>query len=81
MREAVQQGGGHLRVAEHTRPFSEVQIRRDHHAGVPVQGCIANTGARAAAIFWLAVRACGFEEVVAIAADADKRPDSEGPDG
>lgn len=37
MREAVEQGGGHLRVAKHRRPFGEVQVGGDHHAGVRVQ--------------------------------------------
>jgi hypothetical protein len=27
----------HLRVAEHARPLGEVQVGRDHHAGVLVQ--------------------------------------------
>ncbi|MCY1228077.1 hypothetical protein D9M72_403730 [compost metagenome] len=37
VREAVEQGGRHLRVAEHRRPFGEVQVGGDHHAGVLVQ--------------------------------------------
>jgi hypothetical protein len=37
MREPVQLRGGHLRVAEDARPFGEVQVGRDHHAGVHVQ--------------------------------------------
>ena len=37
MREPVQQRRGHLRVAEHRRPLGEVQVGRDHHAGVLVQ--------------------------------------------
>ena len=37
VREPVQQGGSHLRVAEHCRPFGEVQVGGDHHAGVLVE--------------------------------------------
>jgi hypothetical protein len=37
VREPVQQRRGHLRVAEHAGPLCEVQVRRDHHAGVLVQ--------------------------------------------
>ena len=37
VRKAIQQGCGHLGVAEHARPFGEAQVGRDHHAGVLVQ--------------------------------------------
>ena len=37
VRKAVEQRRGHLRVAEHGRPFAEVQVGRDHHAGVFVE--------------------------------------------
>ena len=36
MRETVEQGRGHLCIAEYTGPFAEVQIRRDGHARVLV---------------------------------------------
>ena len=35
--QPIQQGGGHLGVAEHARPFGEAQVGGDHHAGVFVQ--------------------------------------------
>jgi hypothetical protein len=35
--QAVEQRGGHLGVAEAARPFAEVQVGGDHHAGVLVQ--------------------------------------------
>ena len=35
--EPIQQCRRHLGVAKHTGPFGEVQVRRDHHAGVLVQ--------------------------------------------
>lgn len=35
--QPVQQGGRHLGVAEHAGPLGEVQVRRDHDAGVLVQ--------------------------------------------
>ncbi|VTY39042.1 Uncharacterised protein [Xylophilus ampelinus] len=37
MREPVEQGGGHLRVAEHAGPFGERQVRCDQHTRVLVQ--------------------------------------------
>jgi len=37
MRQPVQQCRGHLRVAEHTGPFSEVQIRCHRNACMLVQ--------------------------------------------
>ena len=37
VRQAVQQRGGHLGVAEDAGPPREVQVGRDHHAGVFVQ--------------------------------------------
>ena len=37
VREPVQQRRRHLRVAEHAGPLGEVQVGRDHHAGVLVQ--------------------------------------------
>ena len=37
VRKPIQQGGGHLGVAEHARPFCEAQVGRDHDAGVLVQ--------------------------------------------
>jgi hypothetical protein len=35
--QTVQQGGRHLRVTEDAGPLGEVQVGRDHHAGVLVQ--------------------------------------------
>ena len=37
MRQPVEQRGGHLGVAEHTRPLGESQVGGDHHAGVLVE--------------------------------------------
>ena len=37
MREPVQQCRCHLGITKDTRPFREVQVRRDHHAGVLIQ--------------------------------------------
>ena len=37
MREAIQQGGSHLRIAEYTRPFREAEIGRDQDAGLFVE--------------------------------------------
>jgi len=37
MREPVEQGRRHLRVAEHARPLGEVEVGRDHHARVLVE--------------------------------------------
>ncbi len=37
MREAVEQGRGHLCVAEHGGPLGEVEIGGDHHARVLVE--------------------------------------------
>ena len=35
--QPIQQRGGHLGVAKHTRPFREAQVGGDDHAGVFVQ--------------------------------------------
>jgi hypothetical protein len=35
--EAIEQRGGHLRVAEHLGPLGEVQVGRDHHARMLVE--------------------------------------------
>src|SRR6187397_2946575 len=37
MRQPIEQGGRHLGVAEHARPLGEVQVCRDHYAGVLVE--------------------------------------------
>jgi hypothetical protein len=37
VREPIEQRGRHLGVAENAGPFTAVQIRRDHHAGVLVE--------------------------------------------
>jgi hypothetical protein len=37
VREAIEQCGRHLGVAENAGPFTAVQIGRDHHAGVLVE--------------------------------------------
>ena len=35
--QPIQQRGGHLGVAKHTRPFREAEVGRDDYAGVLVQ--------------------------------------------
>ena len=37
MGEAIEQGGGHLGVAEHAGPFAEAQVRGDDDAGAFVE--------------------------------------------
>ena len=37
MSDAVEQRGGHLRIAEHGRPFAERQVRGDDHRGALVE--------------------------------------------
>ena len=37
MGEAIEQGGGHLRITEHGGPFAECQVRRHDHRGLLVQ--------------------------------------------
>ena len=37
MCQPIQQRGGHLGVAKHTRPFREAEVGGDDHAGVFVQ--------------------------------------------
>ena len=37
MRESVEQGGGHLGIAEHVGPFGEAQVGGDDHAGALVE--------------------------------------------
>src|SRR5258705_10122878 len=37
MSESVEQGGGHLGVAEYAGPFTEGQIGGDHHTGVLIE--------------------------------------------
>ena len=37
MGEAIEQRGGHLRIAEHVRPLGEAEVRGDDQAGVLVE--------------------------------------------
>ena len=44
VRQPIQQRRGHLRVAEHTRPFGEVEIRCNGNTRAPDYGQLSPSG-------------------------------------